>query len=240
MDTPSAEQQPGHNTSAHCMVQEHLPPALPQHSEDSTSTKHLVPPANTDLSPEDLEHQTALQPPIASPDTSTTAQQAKKPKNQRPKLFLDLFAGVNAPLTKAMHAAGADYFQPFDLDRDPTCNILDDSVFTILMRLAWSGLIGAIWSAPPCKEYSRLKLRPGGPKALHTPEYMDGVPGLTADEQRRVDQSKAIHERGRQVLQAAFSTAAQGGLEQPPSSMAWLEPQNIQLLREWAARCAHV
>ena len=43
-----------------------------------------------------------------------------------PKLFLDLFAGVNAPLTKAMHAAGADYFQPFDLDRDPKCNILDD------------------------------------------------------------------------------------------------------------------
>ena len=114
-----------------------------------------------------------------------TAQQAKKPKNQHPKLFLDLFAGANAPLTKAMHAAGADYFQPFDLDRDPTCNILDDSAFTILMRLAWSGLIGAIWSAPPCKEYSRLKLRPGGPKALRTPEHMDGVPGLTADEQRR-------------------------------------------------------
>ena len=99
-----------------------------------------------------------------------------------------------------MHAAGADYFQPFDLDRDPKCNILDDSAFTILMRLAWSGLVGAIWSAPPRKEYSRLKLRPGG-----------------------------------QVLQAALSAAAQGGLEQPPSSMAWLEPENIQLLREWAA-----
>ena len=35
-----------------------------------------------------------------------------------PRLFLDLFAGVNAPLTAAMHAQGSDHFQPFDLDRD--------------------------------------------------------------------------------------------------------------------------
>ena len=104
---------------------------------------------------------------------------------------------VQILLTKAMHAKGADYFQPFDLDRDPKCNILDDSAFAILLRLAWSGLIGAVWSAPPCKEYSRLKLRPGGPKALRTPEHMGGVPGLTEDEQRRVDQSKAIHDRGK-------------------------------------------
>ena len=140
--------------------------------------------------------------------------------------FQPFFAGVNAPLTKAMRAKGADYFQPFDLDRDPKCNVLDDSVFAILLRVAWSGLIGAVWSAPPCKEYSRLKLRPGDPKALRTPEHMGGVPGLTKDEQRRVDHSRDIHDRGRQVLQAAFSTAAQGGLEQPPSSMAWLEPEN--------------
>ena len=69
---------------------------------------------------------------------------------------------------------------------------------------------------------------------------MEGIPGLTEHEQRRVDQSKAIHDKKRQELQAAFSTAAQGGLEQPPSSMAWLEPENIQLLRKWAAHCAHV
>ena len=72
-----------------------------------------------------------------------------------------------------------------------------------------------------------MKLRPGGPKALRTPEHMDGVPGLSEEEQSRVDRSKAIHDRGRQILRAAFSTAAQGGLAQPPSSMAWLEEDNM-------------
>ena len=118
-----------------------------------------------------------------------------KAKNQRPRLFLDLFAGVNAPLTQAMHRLGVDYFEPSDLDRDPKYNILDDSVFNILMRAAWSGLIGVVWAAPPCKEFSRLKLCPGGPKALRTPEFMDGVPNLTAEEQARVDASAAIHQR---------------------------------------------
>ena len=223
------------------MAHEHVPLPLgrPQHSENPNQTEDTFPQVCTDLMPDDLRLEAARCSEAASSDTPVAAQQIKKPKNQQLRLFLDLFAGVNAPLTKAMHAQGSDYFQPFDLERDPKCNMLDDSVFAILLRMAWSGLVGAVWS-PPCKEYSRLKLRPGGPKALRTPEHMEGIPGLTEYEQRRVDQSKAIHDRGRQVLQAAFSTAAQGGLEQPPSSMAWLEPENIQLLREWAAHCAHV
>ena len=32
------------------------------------------------------------------------------------------------------------------------------------LKLCWSGLIALIMLAPPCKEYSRLKLRPGGQK----------------------------------------------------------------------------
>ena len=29
-------------------------------------------------------------------------------------------------------------------------------------------------------------------------------------------------------------------MEQPPSALSWLQPDNIALLREWSARCAHV
>ena len=97
--------------------------------------------------------------------------------------------------------------------------------------------MGAIWSAPPCKEFSRLKLRRPGPKALRTPQHMDGVPGLTPEEQRRVDQSTEIHRRSRQLLRAAVQST---GFEQPPSAMSWLQEDNIALLREWAARCSWV
>ena len=67
---------------------------------------------------------------------------------------------------------------PYDVELNSTCDILQEEGFHSLLRLAWSGLVGLIILAPPCKEFSRLKLRAGGPKALRTPEHLHGVPGL--------------------------------------------------------------
>ena len=119
-------------------------------------------------------------------------------------------------------------------------DILNDSHYRLLLRVPCSGLVGAGWSAPPCKEYSRLKLREPGPKALRTPEFMQGVPGLSDEELLRVSQSAEIHVRGRRVIRCIREAAGEAGLEQPPSSMAWLEDDNITLLRELCAHCAHV
>ena len=117
---------------------------------------------------------------------------------------------------------------------------LDDRVFDGMLRLAYSGLVGMAWSAPPCKEFSRLKLKRPGPKALRTPEYMDGVPGLSSAEQARVDASAAIHCRSRAILRQVISSAGQAGMEQPPSAMSGLQDDYATMLREWAARCSHV
>ena len=59
-----------------------------------------------------------------------------------------------------------DRFAPYDVELNSTCDILQEEGFHSLLRLAWSGLVGLIVLAPPCKEFSRLKLRAGGPKAL--------------------------------------------------------------------------
>ena len=99
-------------------------------------------PDTTHLAPEDLLQRTVQQP-AETVDVSFSAT-PKRAKNQQPRLFLDLFSGVNAPLTHSMHSKGLDHFQPFDLDKDPSCNVLDDSMFALLLRMAWSGLIGAI------------------------------------------------------------------------------------------------
>ena len=39
----------------------------------------------------------------------------------------------------------------------------------------------------PCKEYSRLKMRPGGPPALRTPTHMDGLPGLSPAQLQKLE-----------------------------------------------------
>ena len=82
------------------------------------------------------------------------------------RFFLDLFASHSAPLTLAAKAANLDHFCPFDIEFNHLCNILDDSQFENLLKLAHSGLIGAIWSAPACKLCSRLREDDGGPTSL--------------------------------------------------------------------------
>ena len=113
-------------------------------------------------------------------------------------------------------------------------------MFHLLLRVAVSGIVGVAWSAQPCKHYSVLKLRRPGPKALRTPQHMDGVPGLSAQEQRLVDESREIHVRARQILRAVHEAAGQTGMEQPPSAMSWLQEDNFVFLQEIAATCAHV
>ena len=61
-------------------------------------------------------------------------------------------------------------------------------------------------ASPPCKEYSRLKLRPGGPRAIRSPES-----------------SRALLERCVQLLECAFEGGGHGDLEQPTNAMSWLE-----------------
>ena len=67
------------------------------------------------------------------------------------RFFLDLFAGHSAALTVAAKGANLHDFSPFDIEFNHMCNILDDIQFENLLQVVHSGLIGAIWSAPPCK-----------------------------------------------------------------------------------------
>ena len=57
-----------------------------------------------------------------------------------------------------------------------------------------------------CKEYSRLKLRPEGPKALRTPTCMHGAPGLSPKEASHVAQSREIHRRSRELFKEAWQS----------------------------------
>ena len=154
------------------------------------------------------------------------------PSKVAPRLLLDVFSGIHALISQAAMEMGLDRFEPFDIMINPEHDILNDEVFHSLLKICWSGIVGLITLAPPCKEYSRLKLRPGGPPALRTPEHMQGVPWNTKHQQQQVNESKAIHARGRALFQAV---ARRGGIaihEQPPSSMAWLEPENFAMLQE--------
>ena len=148
-------------------------------------------------------------------------------------------------MTQAAAALNLDRFTPFNIELDSRCDILNDDGFHAILRLCWSGLIGLACLAPPCKEFSRLKLRPGGPKALRTPQHMDGVPGLTPGEQQKVHESALIHTRAQRLFLAICHKGGIGVYEQPPSAMSWLLPamqhmiQEVQAHVAWVDACSH-
>ena len=126
---------------------------------------------------------------------------------------------------RCQNRLGLDGFEPFDLDHNQAHDILNNTVLEALLKLCWSGLIALIMLAPPCKKYSGLKLRPGGPN-------MNGVPGLSPSQLKRLQDSQATHERGRALFIAVVSKGGIGIWEQPPSAMSWLEEANFHTLRK--------
>ena len=109
-----------------------------------------------------------------------------------------------------------------------------------LCCLACSGLVGAASAAPPCAPFSRARLRPGGPKPVRALDFPTGIPNPSAAQQAELDLSAQLHERARHFLSLV---SAHGGLiilENPSSSLLWLDPAVRSWLAVHAPYCAQV
>ena len=125
-----------------------------------------------------------------------------------------------------------DHFSPFDIEFNATCDILNNDLFENLLKLAHSGLVGAVWSAPPCRFYSTLRKNDGGPPPLRSKEFLDGFPLLSNYQKRQVQESKEIHRRSDLICIAVFQQGGFAGKEQPLNSIAWKEPSSRQFVEQ--------
>ena len=137
-------------------------------------------------------------------------------------------------LSKGAHVLVVDVLAGEELD---LCN---DSIFEQLLRLCFSGRVRFGAAGPPCHLYSRLRLKPGGPPALRTPEHLNGVPGLSARNQLLVDSSRDLLERCCNLLLATFDGGGHFSLEQPPTAMSWEEPVVQALLLKSAVDLVYI
>ena len=162
---------------------------LPSYTQDTTSeptpSPSVKPPITLFVFPEKSS------PPLAETsvqhdhfDSEITEPFSSKPV----RLFLDLFAGHSAPLSCAAKTANIDHFSPFDIEFNASCDILNGELFENLLKVAHSGLVGAVWSAPPCRFYSTLRKNDGGPPPLRSKEFLDGFPPLSTYQQRQVQE----------------------------------------------------
>ena len=152
------------------------------------------------------------------------------------RFFLDICAGASRPLSSAILALHGDVCS-FDILLHPSDDLLSDPACERLLRWASSGLIAYGCGSPACRDYSRLKLRPNGPKALRTPEHLNGVPGLNQAELQRVRDSACMLSRTVMILTLVFLSGGHVHLEQPQNAMSWLEPVVQSFIRHIAFHC---
>ena len=117
----------------------------------------------------------------------------------------------------------ADSIEPVDLIFGQHCDLLDDSVFQNVSNLAASGLVGAALAAPYCSKHSMATLRPHGPKPVRTPTALDGLPTNSALQDLEVQESAAVHDRERHILTLVASKGGIVVIENPLTSMTWLD-----------------
>ena len=155
------------------------------------------------------------------------------------RIFLDVCSGRTRPLSTALKHCNVDVLS-FDILLDPQMNLLDDTVFLQLLKLCASGVVAYGAFSPSCGEYSRLKLRPGGPPPLRDPDHIDGLPGLDCHSTMKLQNSFTMLDRCCQCLIALYSSGGHGHLEQPPTAMSWQEPSVQQWLLTSGASCIHL
>ena len=153
------------------------------------------------------------------------------------KIFLDICAGSTRPLSSAILARSGAVLS-FDILLNSEMDILQDSSYEQLLRICASGQVQYGAASPSCAHYSRLKLAPGpGPRALRTPDALDGIPGLSGHELLQVQESFMMLFRCVTCLTLVYQAGGHVHLEQPPSAMSWLEPCVQQFLILIAAYC---
>ena len=150
--------------------------------------------------------------------------------SQGTKIFLDICSGSERPLSRAVEDLGLPALS-IDILLDQRMDLLDDEFYEQLLRLCGSGVVGYSGASPSCTEYSLLKLNPGGPRAIRTPDMLDGLPDLSSQEQRRLQESATMLDRCIQAISCTFTAGGHGHLEQPSGAMSWREPFTKQWLR---------
>lgn len=140
------------------------------------------------------------------------------------RYFLELFSGKKHRFSSHIRNLGIKTLQPFDILLDSTMNILNNDIYNVLLRLVANKQVGSIVAAPPCTEYSMLKLQQPGPLPSRSPQCMDHPLFDTEECLYRFHSSKEIICRTVRILELQHVHGGYSALEQPLSAMSWEEP----------------
>ena len=141
------------------------PPKLPEAMEDTGTSlaSGILPPISPPVSPPSSFTPELPQGSVPKPDNMEVSPPPSVSRS--PRIFLDICSGSTRPLSTAMLNNNKDVLS-IDILICNEMDLLNDKFYLSLLRLCASGIVAYTACSPSCAEYSRLKLKPGGPPAL--------------------------------------------------------------------------
>ena len=141
----------------------------------------------------------------------------------RQRFFWEIFSGPNSPLTAEILNLQIPCIEPFDVLINPDFDILNNSCYESMLRIVASRQIGSLHGAPPCVEYSVLKLKQPGPPPCRSPQCLQYPLFADAACHERFFSSREILWRTISLLRLNHIHGGYSSMEQPLSAMSWDE-----------------
>lgn len=140
------------------------------------------------------------------------------------RCFLEIFSGRKHKFSSYIRSLGIKTLQPLDILLSEKLDILNNDVYQSILRLVASKQVGTLVAAPPCTEYSVLKLQQPGPLPCRSPDSMDRPLFDTEVCHRKFYNSREIIHRTITILELQHIHGGYSAFESPLSAMTWNEP----------------
>ena len=150
-----------------------------------------------------------------------------QPDGDKLPVLLDLFAGANAPLTKAFMWCGWKAVTPIDLEIDPDFDVTEPSVQRALLRVLPE--VAFITAAMSCSTKSRAREKPPGPRPLRDDRFPRGLPTLSGVELQRVELDNEASDFALALQQWGNEYGLGCLRENPLNSLHWKDPVECSL-----------
>ena len=150
-------------------------------------------------------------------------------------VFAEVFSG-KAGLTRAMRRHGWLVLPPIDIVVEgevlSATNILDPVVLQKVQNWLQSGVVALVHFGTPCTTFSRARKHgDGGPPPIRSEQFLMGIPGISAKDKEKVQLGTRSLDITLLLCRAVAAHGGQWSLENPSSSMLWMMPQTIELIK---------
>ena len=139
---------------------------------------------------------------------------------------MEVFAGT-AGLSHACAKAHIACLPPIDIDASElvhvAVNILEPGALEKVLRYLRSGIVAHVHFGTPCASFSMARKNDGGPPPLRSRTRVRGVCGLSAGDQEKVDIANKLLDITVELARAASGAGATWSIENPASSLLWLD-----------------